>query len=68
MPRSFELCVKHGGKVVTKELKGGKYIRLCKTPRGRWVAGELRKKGDTAAALAEYAKRKPPRKPRRRPS
>jgi len=68
MPRSFELCVKHGGKVVTKKLKNGQYMRLCKTPRGQWVAGEVRKKGDTAAALAEYAnrgKRRPPRRPRR---
>jgi putative hemolysin len=58
MPRSFELCVQHGGKVVTKKLKDGKYMRLCKTPRGRWVTGEVRKKGDTALALAAYARKR----------
>ena len=68
MPRSFELCQAHGGKVITKKLKDGKYMRLCKTPRGRWVQGEIRKKGDTAAALAEYAKRKRPPRRRRPPA
>ncbi len=44
MPRSFLKCVAEGGKVVTKSLKGGKYIRLCKTKSGKWTKGEVKKK------------------------
>jgi len=32
-----------GGKVVTKRLKGGKYIRLCKAG-GKWVGGHVKKR------------------------
>lgn len=44
MPKSFEDCVKNGGKVVTKTLKGGKYVHLCKTPDGKWTRGEVKTK------------------------
>ena len=44
MPRKFMKCVKSGGKVITKKLKGGKYIHLCKTKSGKWTKGEVKKK------------------------
>jgi len=43
-PRDFIQCVKSGGKVVTKKLKNGKYIHLCKTKSGKWTSGEIKKK------------------------
>lgn len=29
MPAAFDRCVKQGGRVRTKTLKGGKYIHIC---------------------------------------
>ena len=29
MPKAFENCIKRGGKVRTKKLKEGKYIKIC---------------------------------------
>ena len=29
MPAAFDKCVKSGGRVRTKELKGNKYIHIC---------------------------------------
>jgi putative hemolysin len=42
MPADFVACVKNGGKVITKSLKGGKYIHLCKDKQGKWHQGEVR--------------------------
>lgn len=44
MPKAFEKCVKQGGKVRTKKLKGKKYIRLCKKKSGGWTKGYVKKK------------------------
>lgn len=33
MPRKFNQCIKSGGKVRTKTLSGGKYIKIC-IPKG----------------------------------
>ena len=45
MPKDFNTCVAEGGRVVTKMLKGGKYMHLC-YPKGGGpaVAGEVRTK------------------------
>jgi putative hemolysin len=44
MPKEFTDCVKNGGKVVTKKLKNGKYIRICYDKKGNSHAGEVMKK------------------------
>ena len=43
MPRAFENCIKRGGRVRTKKLKGGKYIKICFI-NGKSYAGETHKK------------------------
>jgi len=42
-PQSFTNCVKRGGKVITKELSGGRYMHLCKDKQG-WHNGEVKTK------------------------
>lgn len=44
MPEDFLRCVRSGGKVITKTLTRGKYIRLCKTKSGKWTKGEVKRK------------------------
>ena len=46
MPQDFENCVKAGGRVRTKTLKDGKYIRLC-FKDGKSHAGEVKQKKST---------------------
>lgn len=41
MPKEFDDAVKAGGKVITKKLKGGKYMHLVKSG-GKWIAGEVK--------------------------
>ena len=41
MSKDFEMCVKKGGRVRTKKLKGGKYIHICFL-NGKSYAGEVR--------------------------
>lgn len=43
MPREFENCVKNGGKIRTKKLPNGKYIKLCFL-RGQSFSGEVHTK------------------------
>lgn len=38
----FNYCVKNGGKVVTKQLKGNRYINICYDKDGKSYAGEVR--------------------------
>lgn len=40
MPKAFEACIKNGGKVRTKKLKGGKYIKICFL-KGKSYPGEV---------------------------
>lgn len=44
MPKAFDNCVKNGGKVVTKSLKGNKYINICYDKDGNSHAGEVKTK------------------------
>jgi len=46
MPEAFTNCVKSGGKVRTKTLKGGRYIHVCFL-KGKSFAGEV-KEGKSA--------------------
>jgi hypothetical protein len=46
MPKSFDNCVKNGGKVVTIKPNGknGKtYVHACKRPSGTWAVGHFKK-------------------------
>ncbi len=43
MPRGFMKCVREGGRVRTKKLKGGRYQRFC-YKNGKSYAGEVKKK------------------------
>jgi hypothetical protein len=40
--KGFEDCAKRGGKVVRKQLKGGRYIEICYDKEGKSHAGEIR--------------------------
>ena len=42
MPKAFLDCVKKGGRVRTKTLSGGKYVRICYL-NGKSYAGEVHK-------------------------
>jgi len=41
MPAAFEKCVREGGRVRTKKLKGNKYIHIC-FKDGKSYAGEVK--------------------------
>ena len=41
MPADFEKCVKEGGRVRTKTLSDGRYIRICYDKSGKSHAGEV---------------------------
>jgi len=43
MPADFERCVRMGGRVRTKKLPGGRYIRICYL-NGKSYAGEVKKR------------------------
>jgi hypothetical protein len=42
MPAAFMKCVRSGGRVRTRKLKDGKYIKLC-FRNGKSYAGEVKK-------------------------
>lgn len=44
MPADFLKCVKDGGKVVTKQLKGGKSIKICYDKKGKSHVSEVKTK------------------------
>lgn len=43
MPKTYESCVKKGGRVRTKKLKGDKYIHICFL-NNKSYAGEVKTK------------------------
>lgn len=43
MPAAFDKCVRAGGRVRTKKLRGGKYIRIC-FKGGKSYAGHVKKR------------------------
>ena len=44
MPEDFDKCVREGGRVRTKKLKGRKYIHICYDKDGKSHAGEVKEK------------------------
>ncbi len=58
MPKEFDNCVKAGGRVRTKTLKGDKYLHIC-FPKGGGpgIAGEVKSKGDVNAPTGKVYKR-----------
>jgi len=70
MPKEFTDCVNAGGKVITKQLKGNKYINICYDKKGKAYSGEVktskkkqkggrkryRKKGETRNLVDELNK------------
>ncbi len=44
MPVGFEKCADEGGRVRTKKLKGGRYMRYCYDKAGKSHAGEVKTK------------------------
>lgn len=44
MPKGFTDCEKSGGKIVTKQLKGNRYIRICYDKNGNSHPGEVKTK------------------------
>lgn len=46
MPKEFLKCVATGGRVRTKSLSGGKYLKLC-FKGGKSYAGEVKTKKST---------------------
>lgn len=47
MPQAFDNCVKLGGRVRTKKLKGGKYMHIC-FKGGKSYAGYVKNKIGTS--------------------
>ncbi len=43
MPEAFEKCVREGGKVITKTIKGGRDIHIC-YKNGKAYPGEVKTK------------------------
>jgi len=43
MPEAFDACVRNGGRVRTKKLKGGKYMHICFL-KGKSYPGEVKTK------------------------
>lgn len=43
-PKAFTDCVNSGGKVVTKKLKGDRYIHICYGKDGKSHTGEIKTK------------------------
>ena len=42
MPKDFMDCVENKGKVVTKSLKGNKYIKICYDDKGNSYSGVVK--------------------------
>ena len=61
MPKEFDDCVKNGGKVRTKNLKGNKYIRICYDKNGKSHAGEVMQRKKKSKAKKHYKKKNDPK-------
>ena len=56
MPAGFTNCVKNGGRIVTKKLKGNKYIHICYDKNGNSFSGEVKTKKDSGQTQIEKSK------------
>lgn len=57
MPKNFTDCVKNGGKVVTKKLKGNKYIHICYGKDGKSYTGEVKTRKKSKAHYNNHKKK-----------
>lgn len=57
IPKDFLDCVKNGGRVKTKKLKGDKYIRICYDKEGNSYAGEVMKTKKTSKSTKEQTEK-----------
>lgn len=57
MPESFDICVSGAGRVITKKLKGGKYMHICYDRNGKSHAGEVKTKVKEPKLGGRYSKR-----------
>lgn len=53
MPESFDKCVSGGGRVRTKTLSGGRYMRICFL-NGKSYAGEVKKRKLEKSSSGKY--------------
>ena len=44
MPKEFMDCVKSKGRVVTRDIKGNKYVKICYDKDGKSYTGEIKLK------------------------
>lgn len=58
MPTDFVNCVNNGGKVVTKNLKGNKYIRICYDKDGTSHSGEVKTRKKKSKGYYKHNKNK----------
>ena len=59
MPKNFIDCVKNKGKVITKNLKGGRYLHICYDKDGKAYPGEIKiKKKKTTSGWYNKSKGK----------
>ena len=56
IPKDFTNCVNSGGKVITKNLKGNRYVHICYDKKGNSYAGEIKKKKAKARKLSKKEK------------
>lgn len=49
MPKDFMDCVKNKGRVVTKSLKGNRYVKICYGKDGKSYTGEVKSKKKISA-------------------
>ena len=52
MPKDFMDCVKNKGRVVTKSLKGNRYVKICYDKEGKSYTGEVKLKKKSNAVKA----------------
>jgi len=51
MPEAFTNCQKNGGKIITKKLKGNKYMHICYDKQGNAHPGEVKEKKSTSQLI-----------------
>ena len=55
-PESFDRCVSNGGRVRTKTLSGGRFMRIC-FKDGKSFAGEVKKSKNRSAVSGAMKKK-----------
>ena len=58
MPKDFTDCVKNGGKIVTKQLKGNRYLKICYDKNGNSYSGEIKRRKTVENETKAYREKK----------